>query len=128
MKTERETPVVKKKKSGSETRARKIILPVRLTAQEHAKITAKAEAANLSAGGFLRACGLGRVTPGTKRRAPADRAIIEQAIAELRRVGNNINQIARAANMNEPTDSVSLNNALNEYMTTLHQLREASGR
>ena len=68
------------------------------------------------------------MTPGTKRRAPADRAILERVIAELRRVGNNINQIARAANMNEPTDSVSLNNALNEYMATLHQLREASGR
>lgn len=126
--TERGTPVEKKKKSGSENRARKIILPVRLTAEEHAEITAKAEAAGVSAGGFLRACGLGQVTPGTKRRAPADKAILERVIAELRRVGNNINQIARAANMNEPTDSVSLNHALSEYMATLHQLREASGR
>jgi hypothetical protein len=126
--TERGTPVEKKKKSGSETRARKINQPVRLTAEEHAEITAKAEAANLSVGGFLRACGLGQVTPGTKRRAPADKAILERVIAELRRVGNNINQIARAANMNEPTDSVSLNHALNEYMATLQQLREASGR
>jgi hypothetical protein len=128
MKTERETPVGKKKKSGSETRARKIILPVRLTAQEHATITAKAEAANLSAGGFLRACGLGRVTPGTKRRAPADKAILERAIAELRRVGNNINQIARAANMNEPMDSVRLDHALKDYEITLHQFRKANGR
>ena len=54
---EREAPVEKKKKSGSETRARKIILPVRLTPEEHAEIIAKAEAAGLSAGGFLRACG-----------------------------------------------------------------------
>jgi hypothetical protein len=126
--TERGAPVEKKKKSGSENRARKIILPVRLTAEEHAEITAKAGAASLSAGGFLRACALGQVTQGTKRRAPADRAILEQAIAELRRVGNNINQIARAANMNQPTDSARLQDAMDEYKTTLHQLREASGR
>lgn len=125
---ERGTPVEKKKKSGSENRARKKIVPVRFTPEEHAEIIAKATATSLSAGGFLRACGLGRVTPGTKRRAPADRAIFEKAIAELRRVGNNINQLAKAANMKEPTDSARLNHALDEYMITLRQLREASGR
>lgn len=114
--------------SKSQKRGRTKSVGVACTPEEHAEITAKAAAAGLSAGGFLRACGLGRVTPGTKCRAPADRAIIERAIAELRRVGNNINQLARAANMNEPMDSVSLNHALNEYMTTLQQLREASGR
>ena len=74
MKTERETPVEKKKKSGSENRARKINQPVRLTAEEHAEIMAKAEAANLSVGGFLRACGLGpgdagHEAPGTGRQS-----------------------------------------------------------
>lgn len=114
--------------SKSQKRGRTKSISAACTPEEHAEITAKAKAAGLSAGGFLRACGLGRVTPGTKRRAPADRVIFEQAIAELRRVGNNLNQIARAANMNEPTDGVRLKHALDEYMTTLHQLREASGR
>ena len=114
--------------SKSQKRGRTKPISAACTPEEHAEITAKAKAAGLSAGGYLRACALGRVTPGTQRRAPADREMMEEAIAELRRVGNNINQIARAANMNEPTDSVSLNHALKEYMNTLHQLREASGR
>jgi hypothetical protein len=125
---ERETPGEKKKKNGSENRARKKIVPVRVTAEEHAEIVAKAAATSLSAGGFLRACGLGRVTAGTKRRASVDYVLLGKAIAELRRVGNNINQLAKAANMKEPTDSAKLNHALDEYMTTLQQLREASGR
>ena len=71
------------------------------------------------------------ITPKTKWiifNSPSNPSGAAYSKAELRRIGNNINQIARAANMNEPTDSVSLNHALNEYMTTLQQLREASGR
>lgn len=114
--------------SKSQKRGRTKSISAACTPEEYAEIKARAEAAGLSAGGFLRACALGQVTAGTKRRAPADRAILEKAIAELRRVGNNINQIARAANMNEPTDRVRLNHALNEYSATLQQLREARGR
>lgn len=125
---EQGAPVEKKKRRGSETRARKKIVPVRCTPEEYAEITAKAEAAGLSAGGFLRKCALNRVTPRTQRRAPVDLVMIAKAMAELRRIGNNINQIARSVNMNEPADSERLNHVLDEYAVTLRLLREASGR
>ena len=114
--------------SRSQKRARTKSIKAACTPKEFAEILAKAEAAGVSAGGFLRTCALNRVTPGTQRRAPVDLEMLGKAMAELRRVGNNINQIARSTNMNEPTDSERLNQALSEYMATLRQFREASGR
>jgi len=54
---------------------------------------------------FLRGSGLSRVKPRAKPRVPVDRQILEHAIAEMRRIGNNINHIAHASNLNQPTDS-----------------------
>lgn len=123
----RGAPEQEKKRSGSENRARKVLVAARFTPEEHAALVEKAEAMGLSIGGYLRACGLKKVTPGTQRRVPVDRVILERAITQLRRVGNNINQIARAANMNEPTDSAQLNQALDEFTAVLNFLREARG-
>jgi hypothetical protein len=118
----------KKSRSGSQTRKRNKSICVAFTPDELAEVMAKAEAAGLNAGNFLRKCGMDRATPRTQRRAPHDRAALEKAIMDLRRVGNNINQLAKLANMNEPADSVQLNQALDEYAATLRLLREASGR
>ena len=115
----------KKRKARSENRQRQKRFFVRVTDEECAAITAKAEASGLSIAGFLRACALGKVTANTKRCVPYDCVILERTIVELRRVGNNINQIARAANMNQPTDAAKLRHALNEHMITLQRLREA---
>ena len=117
-----------KRHSGSQKRQRHRGVYVACTPEEKAAIFEKAQANGLSAGGYLRMCALNRVTPGTKRRAPVDLAMLGKAMAELRHVGNNINQIARSTNMNEPADSERLHQALSEYMATLRQLREASGR
>lgn len=111
--------------SGSQTRQRQEGIYVACTPEEKAAILEKAEAAGLSAGGYLRESGLNRATPGTKKRQPVDHEILEIAIGELRRVGNNINQLARAANMNQPTDSERLNQAMNDYVAALRGLREA---
>ena len=111
--------------SKSQKRERTKTIRVACTPNEHAAIVEKAEAAELSLAGYLRACGLKRVTPGTQRRVPIDREILEIAIGELRRVGNNLNQLARAANMNQPTDSERLNQALHDYVAALRDLREA---
>ena len=111
--------------SKSQTRQRKYGVYVACTEEERDAINKKAAEAGLSAAGFLRACALNKVTARTKRRPPVDREILEKAIAELRRVGNNINQIARAANMNEPTEAGLLAAALDDYAETLQQLRAA---
>jgi hypothetical protein len=111
--------------SKSQNRKRTKSIRSACTPEEYDAILEKAEAAGISAGGFLRACGLEMVTPRTKRRAPVDSKILERAIAEMRRIGNNLNQLAKAANMNHPANSVILTRALNEFTATLQQLREA---
>jgi hypothetical protein len=111
--------------SKSQNRQRTKTIRAAFTPEEYCTVIEKAEAAGKSAGGFLRDCGLGMATPGTKKRAPADSAILEHAIAEMRRIGNNINQLSRAANMEQPLDSARLRQALSEHLATLQLLREA---
>lgn len=114
--------------SKSQNRTRTKAIKAAVTPEEYVEINEKAVAAGLSAGGYLRACGLGRVTPRTKRRTPVDSQILERAIAEMRRIGNNINQIAHAANLNLPPDQEQLRQALKEHLETLQLLREARKR
>lgn len=115
----------KKSRSGSQTRKRNKTISVAFTPDELAEVMVKAEAAGLNAVTFLRKCGMDRTPPRTQRRVPYDRAALEKAIMDLRRVGNNFNQLARAANMNEPVDSERLIQALDEFSDVLRKLREA---
>jgi hypothetical protein len=114
--------------SKSQNRKRSLSIHTACTLEEYDAITEKATAAGISVGGYLRACGLERITPGTKRRVPVDSVILERAIAEMRRIGNNINQIAHAVNMHQPVDSVCIRLALCEHTETLQLLREARNR
>ena len=114
--------------SKSQNRTRTKSIRTAVTPEEYVEINEKAVAAGLSAGGYLRACSLGRVTPRTKRRPPVDSQILERAIAEMRRIGNNINQIAHASNLNFPLDPEQLRQALKEHLETLQLLREARKR
>lgn len=115
----------KKSRSGSQTRKRNKTISVAFTPDELAEVRVKAEAAGLNTVTFLRKCGMDRPPPRTQRRALYDRAALEKAITDLRRVGNTFNQLARAANMNEPVDSERLNQALDEFTVVLKRLREA---
>ena len=118
-------PSPQRKKSGSQTRQRQCGIYVACTPDEKTAITAKARAAGLSAGGFLRACALGHETPRTMHRAPVDQELLGLAIAELRRVGNNINQLAHRANQGLWFDPGGLQEALRDYAVTLQKIREA---
>src|SRR5215470_4581079 len=66
---------------------------VRLTNDEHRRLTELAKTAGLSLSRFL-------VESGLTGRAPtsADRMVRERAILQLIRVGNNLNQIAKQLN------------------------------
>jgi hypothetical protein len=86
-----------------------------VTIEELEEIEARAQAAGLTAGGFLRACGLGGKTPRTLPRAPIDRVAMGKAIAELNRVGNNLNQIARSLNRDERVPPQIIRTALEQY-------------
>lgn len=106
---------------GSEKRQRTEIIPVRVTDEERAAIAAKADAAGLTLAAYLRAAALGSPGPRARRRLPVSHVALRQLLGELGRVGNNVNQIARALNSGEAADVVELREALAAYL----QLRNA---
>src|SRR5262250_950268 len=66
---------------------------VRLTRDEHDRLTKLAKKAGLSLSRFLVESGLTGKAPN-----PGDRIVRERAILQLIRVGNNLNQIAKQLN------------------------------
>ena len=66
---------------------------VRLTNDEHMRLTALAKKAGLSFSRFLVESGLTGQAPTNE-----DRVLREQAVLQLAKVGNNLNQIARQLN------------------------------
>jgi hypothetical protein len=79
-------------------RQRQHVLPLRADDTERAEMEARASASGLSLGAYLRACALGDAGPRARRRPPVEREQLGRANAEINRVGNNLNQIARALN------------------------------
>lgn len=76
-------------------------LMVRLTLEEHAEITRRAELARQSAAKFLVYCGLKNKLPVLRESPPAaaeTRAEIEKILREMRRVGINLNSLQHAYN------------------------------
>jgi hypothetical protein len=84
--------------SGSDKRQRPHTVACRLSDDEREVLRANANKAGLAVGAFLRAVGTGNAGPRAQRRPPADHLALRQILGNLGRIGNNINQIARALN------------------------------
>lgn len=98
--------------SGSEKRQRNKRLSIRFTVEEFNQIAAKADKAGLGVAAFMRAATLGDAGPRAQRRPPADHVALRQLIGHAGRIGNNINQIARALNTAEKGGLTELPEAL----------------
>ena len=92
----------------SENRQRGKIVPTRFLPDEHAELEARAAEAGLSPSAYLRACALGDAGPRARRSPTVERSLAAQAIAELNKAGSNLNQIARAVNMEQWPGSSSV--------------------
>ena len=98
------------------------------TDQEKAQIEANAEAAGLDVGSFLRKVGTGTPGPRTRRRRiTGDMAELARLRAELARVGNNLNQLTRLANIGDMERPAMLDAALAELLALLAEVRTAMG-
>ncbi|RYG39130.1 plasmid mobilization relaxosome protein MobC [bacterium] len=78
------------------------MITARVTAAEHLAIVERAESARLSASRYLVRCGLGkRLPPMREHKIPSDneRRDLEFLMTELRKVGVNLNQLARRRNL-----------------------------
>jgi len=97
---------------GSDKRRRPRQSLVRWTDEEFNAIAAKADRAGLAVAAFMRAAALGDPGPRAQRRPPADHVALRQLLGHVGRIGNNINQIARALNIAEKGGFTELPEAL----------------
>lgn len=89
-------------RSGSETRQRAEVRRMRLTENERKLLEARAEAAGMTIGAFIRHQCLGQAGPRAMRRPPVKRKALAQLLGLLGNSGSNLNQIARALNSDRP--------------------------
>jgi len=114
--------------AGSDRRQRGKIQPVRCTLDEFNAIAAKADQAGLSTAAFMRAAALGDAGPRAQRRPPADHKALRQILGHIGRIGNNINQIARALNTEDRAKLTDLPDALRAYLDIRNAIFEALGK
>ena len=98
--------------SGSDKRQRGKTLAVRCTTEEFNAIAAKADAAGMPAGAWLRATALGDAGPRAQRKPPADHQTLRQVLGQLGKIGSNINQIAHTLNSGGQVEPPVLQSAL----------------
>ena len=77
---------------------------LRLTPEEHERLTATAEGLGVSKAGYVKSQVFGRPIPKTSRRPKAIPADLRQILGLLGKLGSNANQIARARNVGAVTD------------------------
>lgn len=115
-------------RSGSNTRQRQAVLGVRLTAAERAQIEAQAARAGLALGSHARRVLLGAEPPRQARRPSVEAAALSAAVAQLGRVGSNLNQLARRANEGRFPAPPELAAGLAEVRAAVALMIEALGR
>ena len=111
----------------SEARQRAARVTVRFLPEEHAELEARASAAGLSPSAYLRACALGDAGPRARRSPTVERSLAAQAIAELNKAGSNLNQIARAVNMEQWPGTSSVTAAADAVKRAATQILQAFG-
>jgi hypothetical protein len=103
------------------------VIAIRCTDNEYAVIHAMASRVGLFASGYLRAVALGTPGPRAVKRPPVDRKELARLLGELGRVGNNLNQIARALNVDDRPPLAEIAAALSEFAAMRALVRAALG-
>ena len=100
----------------------------RVSEAEYAAIQERAHNAGLSTAAYLRACALGDSGPRSKRAPPVNRELLGAALADLRRVGNNLNQIAHHLNAGGYPERAPMADARAELIACIQIILESLGR
>lgn len=111
----------------SDKRQRTETLFARVTPEEKSAFVARADRAGMASAAFMRALALGDAGPRARRRRPVEHQALVQALANLNRVGNNLNQIARNTNRGMDIDVPQLRDALHQYHQVIAAIYEALG-
>ena len=108
-------------KSGSETRKKYRMIGIRVDETERAEIDAKAEAAGLKVASYCRDILLSSPTTRRVKKPSIDDVLLSRTLAELGKIGANLNQIAHRLNEGKGVGPERIANALKE----LSLLRES---
>ena len=115
--------------SGSDKRQRNKRSYIRWTSDEFNEAAARADKSGLGLAAFLRAAVLdGDAGPRAQRRPPIDHKALRQHLGEVGRVGNNINQIARALNSGEKANLPELQQVLRACIQIMNGINDALGK
>jgi Bacterial mobilisation protein (MobC) len=115
--------------SKSTKRLRNKIIPVRVNEKEGAAITALAEKLGISPGAIVRQTLLNVVPGRGTRRRSVDTKLLGQVLAEMGKIGSNINQIAYHLNAGRPGDRIEgrIDDALRELLEWRTAVMQAIG-
>jgi hypothetical protein len=101
---------------------------VRCTPEERAELEARAVRAGLAVGAYLRQQALGGSGPRARRRPPADAAALLLVEGQLGRIGNNVNQLARAANAGGWPSTLVMEDAAQAVIDACDAIVQALGK
>ena len=100
-------------------------LTVRLSLQDRQEIERRAEAMGVTPSGYLRTCALSAPQVKARRRKPtADQVELTRLLVALSRIGNNLNQIARALNAGSAYRPDELRESLQALLALKRQMLE----
>jgi len=102
----------KPRRSGSERRQKGRIVPFRVSATEYEELDALAEREGLTIGSYVRSRVLTIPTTRAIRRPVAEVKLLTSMLAELHKIGSNINQTARRINMGDTPLATELRSSL----------------
>lgn len=116
------------KRSGSEKRQRPLSLTVRFNDAEHAEVVRRADAVGLTPASYMRLAVIDVAPPRAARTPPIDRQLVAQVLAQIGKVGSNVNQIAYALNAGRPMSSVEVERAMAAVLDMRDACLKALGR
>ena len=119
---------VRKTGQGSEKRQRAEQHRIRLTAAERVELNRRAAEAGMSVAAYVRHQALDTSGPRSARRFTLDEILIRQLIGEISRIGNNLNQLTRLANMGDLEEPRELAPVLHRTDELLVSCMSAIGR
>lgn len=91
----------KSRRSGSDTRQKGRVFGFRLSIEEYGQLHELAEREGLTIASYLRRTALAAPTSRAIRRPVVEVQVLSKLLAELHKIGSNINQTARRVNMGD---------------------------
>ncbi len=121
-------PMKRAKPARGKKGGRAKVFYFRVTEKEHAAIEEDASKAGLAPGSYARVKVLGGSPPRAVRALPIERQALALLLAQIGRVGGNLNQLAKAGNSGLPVDAQDVAPALADLRAIRDDIRALLGR